>query len=232
MTRHKDIAFDFDDTLIFSKEIFRKQMGEVYQVLGQVLVGVAIKEEIEAINNESYKTHFVNPNRWDTVLHQFKERHPEVADSMISDCREVLAKIYKTPPEVKPGAFETLETLIAGNSRLGLVTHAYDEWTRFKLESTGLDKFFPKERVHVCDMDKPKSHTEWQAAINFFGWSVDKVVVVGDSVRSDIIPAHKAGVRELYWIHEPDAWAVQLGETPPGTIEISRITELPDKMHQ
>lgn len=221
-----NVALDFDDSIICTKEIFRQRMDEIYRTLAEVLVGVAIKEEIEALNNEAYAKHFVNPKRWDVVLGQFQTRHPEVPDPMIADCLRVLGKIYTTVPALKYGAIETLATLVDRGYSLGLVTHAYTDWTDFKLRETGLRQFFPDGKVAICDMDGPKGVEEWSKALSALGFDTGQTAVVGDSVRSDILPAYGAGIRQLYWIREPDAWSVQLGNPPNGTTQLGGIHEL------
>ena len=124
---------------------------------------------------------------------------------------------------------ETLETFSKSTVRLGLVTHANQEWTNFKLNGLNLRRFF--EQVHIVHEDNHKTPEEWRAAIDHFGVEPYKAMVVGDNVKGDIQAAREIGVEKLVWIDHGRGWSLyRLGDVPEGTITVNGVNELIDAL--
>lgn len=223
------IIFDFDDTLIATREIFVAQMDEFCaQVvsLSPELIRSELKDLAETSNNRSFVRYGVNPRKWTQVVEDLILDCGEKHRSSILQAYPHLERIYTIPPVLKNGAQALLDQLSGEGVRLGLVTHANETWTHFKLDSTGVRKYF--EKVIIISEDGHKTSEEWGRAINEFGVKPQEVLVIGDNIQGDIQASHQAGVPHLVWFDEGDGWSIyRQGELPPGTIVIHTLAELP-----
>lgn len=219
MIEIKDFLFDLNDTLISTRELFRVKMQEVYKILGLVLNDVAqeeIKTKFEDLNNAAYRTHNVNPKRWDIVLANFKQIYGSVPNETLDQCRETLMQIYAMVPEVKPGVVKTLNVLQQAGFGLHIVTHAWKDVTDFKLSQAGIGEYF-NGRVYVADMNKPKNSQSWIEAMGQFNLIAKFVGAVGDSPTTDMKAAYEAGIENRYYVIDKNQWIMHKGELPKGT---------------
>ena len=229
MEKIEYVAFDLDDTLISTREIFRSQEAQVYRILALVLTGVAtegeIKTNFEKTNDSAYQKYKVDPKRWNFVLDKMRYQYPQISSETKAECKDLLMGIYKQVPKLKDGAVETLSELEGSGMVLGVVTHAFGEWTDFKLDKCGLRPYFG-ERVHVVDMNSSKGASDWQRALNKFDFPISQCAVVGDSLLTDINPAYEIGVKHLFWIDDGRGWKVHEAEKPEIARRINGISEL------
>ena len=223
------VIFDFDDTLIATREIFLAQMNEFCaQVvsLSPELILSELKDMAEKSNNRSFVRYGVNPRKWTHVVEELVVECGEKHRSSISKAYPHLERIYTIPPVLKNGAQALLDQSSGEGVRLGLVTHANERWTHFKLDSSGLRKYF--EKIIIISEDGHKTGEEWRKAISEFGVEPWEVLVIGDNIRGDIQAFYEAGVRHLVWFDEGDGWSIyRQGELPPETIVIHTLADLP-----
>ena len=212
--------FDFDDTLVKTAEIFGVQMrayvAQVLQRLGTYEFD-AVFAILEEVNNAAYKRYAVNPRRWGTVAEEMESRFPEAGGSFVG-CLPILMQIYTVVPELQQGAIETLEQFRASGVGLGMVTHAGQEWTNFKLAATGVGKYFGTQ-VWAVDQDRHKGPEDWLKGVEMFGVDPGQVLVVGDSLPGDIRASAGIGIKKRVWV--PGSWVMyNSGEVPEGTIRV------------
>ncbi|OGG07698.1 hypothetical protein A2872_01930 [Candidatus Gottesmanbacteria bacterium RIFCSPHIGHO2_01_FULL_42_12] len=231
----KCVTFDLDDTLTCTHEIFGDCIDRVCGIMAASLAKiysrdlyskVRIKEAFTKSSDSAFETEHVNPNRWIHVLSEMKETFPQLGDVQISICLDLLMGIYKTVPELKTGALPLLESLMNRNINMGLVTHADEDWTKFKLKTTGLDAFFDRENTHIINMYGPKDVTGWRAAYHQFRVRPSECVVVGNSPSDDIIPNIELGVRQAILLRDGPVWPVHETEVPDSVRKIKSLNEL------
>lgn len=233
----KIILFDLDDTLIETREIFVKQMGQCYDVLlpHLTLSLKELKSTIEKINDRSYEIYGVNPHRWDHVLEEFCSQF-HLSPDVFKPAMEALRGIYTTIPRFKEGAENILQTIKESDVSLGIVTHANIPWTKYKFESLKLERFCHWYDIFIVNEDGHKAKKEWGQAQMYFNvqsltrLTADNFAVCGDSIRSDIIPASENNIRHRFWIRNSARWSVQDGGLPPGTYIVPEIGKLTDAM--
>lgn len=221
----KAILFDFDDTLIDTNTIFKKQMEVFLECCLECAPHVDPDEfrvEYKKADDLSYELIGVDPRKWDFVVAQLIEKYGEEG---FKEGLKALHEIYTMAPNIFDGVRETLEICRSVGLRLGLVTHANKPWTDIKLAAHGLNEYF--EYVKVVDFceNKYKGPEHWQEAIKEFEVEPESVMVIGDSLRGDVDAAHKAGVRTLVWI--PSKWhLLNKGDKPSGIYEVDEIGNL------
>ena len=221
----KAVLFDFDDTLIFTSEKFAKYMeayaSKVAEEMG-VEEGLVI-ESLRRLNDEEYKRMGVNPARWEAVLKKMALEF-EGNEQTVLENLDILMKIYSEEPRIRPGAEAVLEIVKRCGIKIGLVTHANEDWTNMKLNSTGMSEYF--DLIYVADENKHKSAADWVKCMVGLEVLPEECLVVGDSLPGDIIPAAEIGAKTM-WLHNGSSWSVyKAGKVPEGTVHLDNVNEL------
>jgi len=221
----KGVLFDFDDTLIFTSEIFRYYMRQFSSNLISECPNLNFKgflNFLEDTNNNSYKNHAVNPKRWLNVINTISQRLNFDGDKykfLLHEYDKTIMQIYRTVPRIIPGAKETVYQFSCAGMQTALITHADEVWTQFKLSATGFDNFFPPNRVFVVDQDKHKGPEDWLCAVRSMGLLPEEIIAFGDSLPGDIRAAKSIGVSVCVWL--PSEWVMYNdGNVPEGVITV------------
>jgi putative hydrolase of the HAD superfamily len=126
------------------------------------------------------------------------------------------------PIETLPGVRPTLEAL-HGRYRLVLVTKGdlFDQ--ERKLAESGLGELF-----HAVEVVSRKDESTYRRVFALHGSGADDGLMVGNSVKSDILPALAAGAWAAFIPH-PLTWIVEHDNAPaehPRFHELQRFDEL------
>jgi len=215
------VVLDLDDTLIYTSEIFTMQMRLYAQAVagGLGLDANKVFEILSRLNNESYLRYGVNPDRWYEICMQLAR---ELGDDALVAIREleILTKIYSIVPRVQEGVMTQLSVLDNARIPIGLVTHANEEWTMWKLRQTGLDRFV--SALVIANENDHKGPGDWRMAIKLLDLSARDVVVCGDNLRGDVIAAFECGV--FRGVLLPSPWEVfRKEQLPPGIEAVDRF---------
>jgi FMN phosphatase YigB (HAD superfamily) len=221
----KAILFDFDDTLIYTSELFKMYMDEFVLAVCEE-TGLSFEKvggDLRRINDEKFKTMGVNPVRWKEVVEEMIGVDSGYGESPMNNLN-VLMKIYYTDPRIREGAEAVLEIVKRAGIKMALVTHANVDWTERKLLSSGIADYF--ETIKIVDENRHKSAEDWMEAV----WSMDvrpeDCLVLGDSLPGDIIAADSIGAKTM-WLHNGSTWSVyRNGSVPERTIHLDNINEL------
>ena len=223
----KIILFDLDDTLVCTHDIFRTKMNEVKYKLVNIS-NTSFEEVTEVyrqIHEAGYSKYFVNFNLEFPYLVDELQKHYGFSDIEKESLLKILFSILETPLELKEGAIETLEYLKSKSYNLGLVTHALSDWTDFKLDSTGLRKYF--SHIQIADPSKVKSSKSWLEGFHAMECKPEEGIVVGDNKTGDIKAAFDINTGKIFWLNNAVGWSMyNQGDLPEGVVEIKKITEL------
>jgi putative hydrolase of the HAD superfamily len=122
----------------------------------------------------------------------------EVAERVRSAAR----RVFTEDPPLVPGARDTLEALRARGARLALLTKGDRELQASRVERSGIANFFDVIRIVPEKVsDTFREIVAALGAVPEHSWSV------GNSIRSDILPAVESGLRAVWidahvWEHE------------------------------
>jgi len=97
-----------------------------------------------------------------------------------------------------PHVAETLSTLRERGFKLGVVTDAHNGNAMKRLKKAGLEEFF--DVVITMDMHgkaKP-SHEPFLISMSKLGVNTSETMLVGDSIRRDIVPAKELGILTVH----------------------------------
>ena len=218
-----NLIFDADDTLWDSNIHFL----EAEQAFVAAVRELGIEAEASAVTNlirqcelEIIKSHGYGRRPYVQALHQTLEALAamEVCELMRAEVERIGERLLERHCELLPGVEPTLADL-ATRHRLLLFTKGQPDEQLRKLERSGLAPLFSRVEV-PAEKDPPAyqrliESAELEPALTF---------MIGNSPRSDINPALKAGLRAVYIPH-PHTWVLE-----QETVDLSdqRVIMLPD----
>lgn len=218
----KAVIFDLDDTLIYMSDIFGSQMWSYAEAVAAEL-GMdqkSVYETLSEINDEEYKTMGVSPERWESVVSKLAETLGDET-GIVEEMKTILYEIYEIEPRLKPGAKAILDGLQKAGMKIGLVTHANEEWTFRKLEQTGLWDYF--DQIVIANENGHKGKQHYSRAMELLEVPPEQCLVTGDNLNGDIVPSAELGARTI-WM--PSPWSVYREEVVPnGTVQIGELSE-------
>ena len=205
------IGFDADDTLWQNEQFFRMTEDRFVALLGAH--GEAAEISGRLLEAEKRNLGFYGFGIKGFVLSMI-ETAIEVTKGQVSAAviGEILAagrEMAAHPVETLPHARETLAAL-AGDYRLVLITKGdlFDQ--ERKLAQSGLGDFF--DAVEIVSDKKPATYDRVFAR---HGDGAGRAMMVGNSLKSDILPALEAGSWAVHVPHEL-TWALEHAEEPVG----------------
>ncbi|WMT89898.1 HAD family hydrolase [Pelagibacterium sp. H642] len=221
MTRLTTIGFDADDTLWQNEQFFRLTERQ----FADLLADFAEPEHLSARLLEAEKRNLAHYgfgikgftlSMIETALEVTDGKVPgEIIGRIVSAGREMLSH----PIETLPHVHDTLEAL-TGTHRLVLITKGdlFDQ--ERKLAQSGLGDFFDAVEI-VSD----KSAATYQRAFSRHGDGPAHAMMVGNSLRSDVLPAIEAGSWGTYVPHEL-TWNYEHAEEPASAPRFAKIASL------
>ncbi|MHB0952193.1 MAG: HAD family hydrolase [Allorhizobium sp.] len=220
------IGFDADDTLWQNEQYYRLTEDHFKALLADFADGDHISERL--LNAEKRNlAHYGFGIKGFTL--SMIETALEVTDGrapgrVIGDILAIGRELLSHPVETLPHARETLERL-AGDYFLVMITKGdlFDQ--ERKLAQSGLGDIFDAVEI-VSD----KSATTYRRVFSRNGESPDRAMMVGNSLKSDVVPAIAAGAWGVFVPHEL-TWILEQVEKPmeaPRFRELTHLGELPD----
>lgn len=226
MSRFEIIALDADDTLWHNERLFFATQAEFRNLLASHVDPETIDERLYAIEKRNLR-HFGYGIKG-FVLSMI-ETAIEITNGDVSakDIQSVIAlgrAMLDAPIELLPGVQETVPTL-AESYRIMLLTKGdlFDQET--KLARSGLGELFT-----AIEIVSEKDVNTYTSIMQRHKVTPSEFVMVGNSLKSDILPALQAGGAGVHipyhitWVHE---------QIPSDALEghqfvtLESITELP-----
>ena len=223
---------DADDFLFATQELFDFYKNKYVRRIARQNPGLPVRElraELETVNRNIHHKVGVRPTRWFVVADELAKlhRHEMKLRRSITDPANIgiFATLYRSTPQLLPGALTTVRALYHTGLPLIMVTNANVEWTYIKLRKSRILKYFT--HIEIISENVPtKNHFDWERAATHSGIKPRRSLAMGDSLSSDIQPAAVAKYRILIWA--PREWSNSLssGDIPKKTIQISGVKEV------
>ena len=224
------IGFDADDTLWQNEQFFRMTEARFAELLADFAEADHLTERlIEAEKRNLARYGFgikgFTLSMIETAIEVTEGRVPaRVIGEILEAGREMLVH----PVETLPHVTETLERL-APDYRIVLITKGdlFDQ--ERKLAQSGLGDFFDAVEI-VSD----KQRETYERIFARHGDGAARAMMVGNSLRSDVVPALEAGSYGVFVPHDLP-WAYERIEPPaaaPRFREIVHLGELPGLVAQ
>lgn len=215
------IGFDADDTLWQNEQFFRLTEEHFVSLLGAH--GEAADISGRLLEAERRNLAFYGFGIKGFVLSMIETAieitKGEVKASVIGEILAAGREMVAHPVETLPDARETLAALV-GDYRLVVITKGdlFDQ--ERKLAQSGLGDLF-----HGVEIVSDKTAEMYRRVFARHGDGPERAMMVGNSLKSDILPALEAGAWAVHIPHEL-TWALEHAEEPAGQPRYRRIPRL------
>lgn len=216
------VCFDADDTLWENEPHFRRTEREFYALVQSKLPEKEAEEklfqtEMNNLETFGYGVKSFTLSMIETALNTLDGKDAAAARKILDLGKTLL----QTPVILLPGVKETLEKL-APKYHLAVITKGDLLAQERKLEDSGLLPFF--ERVEIVS---GKNTCTYRSIFKNWGVAPKHILMVGNSLKSDVLPAVEAGARGA-WIPCADNWKHEQADEPenPPYQKINALTDL------
>ncbi|MFO1203758.1 MAG: HAD family hydrolase [Tabrizicola sp.] len=203
------IGFDADDTLWQNETFFRLTQDRFRQRLADHAPPEHLAERLDAAErrNLAYYGFGVKGFTLSMIEAAVEVTEGRVPGEVIADLIAMGRDLLEHPMELLPHARATV-SLLAADYRLVLITKGDLLHQERKLAQSGLGDLFDGVEI-VSD----KSEATYRAAFARHGTGADQAMMVGNSLKSDVIPALQAGSWGVHVPHELE-WAYEAATAP------------------
>lgn len=220
------IGFDADDTLWHNERFFRLTEDRFAELLADHAQADGLKERLLDVERRNLRLYGFGIKGFvlsmvETAIEVTDGNVPAgVIEEILSAGRDMLTH----PVEILPQVRETLDRL-AGAYRLLLITKGdlFDQ--ERKLAESGLAGLF-----QAVEIVSEKNTDTYRRIFDRHGDGAEHAVMVGNSLKSDIIPVLQAGGWGVLVPHDL-LWQIEYAEAPvdaPRFREVAHFGELPE----
>ncbi|WP_269515859.1 HAD family hydrolase [Brevundimonas subvibrioides] len=219
------IGLDADDTLWHNETIFRLTQARFRELLGAYADTDTTEARLAEVERRNLRLYGYGIKGFTLSMIETAMELCE-GDAPASVVREILAagrEMIAHPVETLPGVDETV-ALLAETFRLVLITKGDLLDQERKLAASGLGELFA-----AVEIVSEKDRGTYDRVFARHGTGADEAVMVGNSMKSDILPALQAGSFAVH-IPYPVTWAHELADAPEGHARygaLDTITALP-----
>ena len=221
MPRLTTIGFDADDTLWHNEQFYRLTEKHFTELLADHADHDHLSERLLEAERRNIALYGFGIKGFtlsmiETAIEVSEGRAPA---SVIKAILDAGRDLMRHPVEPLAHARETLEAL-AGTYRLVLITKGdlFDQ--ERKLAQSGLGDFFDAVEI-VSD----KSADTYRTAFARHGTGPEHAMMIGNSLKSDVVPALEAGSFAVHVPHEL-TWALEHAEEPCDHARFRRAAHL------
>ena len=231
MSRFETIAFDADDTLWHNERLYVNAQARFRQLLSHYQPPAWIDErlyqtEMHNLQHFGYGIKAFALSMIETALELTENR---ISGSDIQTIIDTAKAMLAADVELLEHAGETVAAL-AETYPLMIITKGDLRDQETKVARSGLARYFRHVEI-VSD----KSPASYAALLQRHGMAPGRFLMVGNSLRSDILPVLALGASAVYVPHHL-TWAHELADAPPtdhpGFYQIEHLGLLPDLLQR
>jgi putative hydrolase of the HAD superfamily len=217
------IGFDADDTLWQNEAYFRLTQDRFLQALLDHADPNQLAERLEAAErrNLAYYGFGVKGFTLSMIETAVEVTEGRVPSSVIADLIALGRDLLEHPMELLPHARATV-TALSAEFRLVLITKGDLLHQERKLAQSGLGDLF-----HGVEIVSDKSEATYRTAFARHGTGADQAMMVGNSLKSDVIPALQAGAWGVHVPHDLE-WAFEAATAPTDHGRFHAVRDLGD----
>ncbi|MEV6368857.1 HAD family hydrolase [Micromonospora musae] len=222
--RARVLVFDADDTLWENNLVFERVIDDFFAWLDHpTLDRVQIRAILDDIERANTVSHGYGSKVFLRSLAECLERLRErpATDAEQREIEELAVALVERRIELMPGVADALDEL-AGRHDLLLLTKGDREEQQRKLDGSGLLHHF--RAAHIV-REKDVDTYRWLAGEH--GFDPSDAWMIGNSPRSDILPARAAGMQAVF-IPNENTWVLEDEELDPTDTGVLRLAAFPD----
>jgi putative hydrolase of the HAD superfamily len=217
------IGFDADDTLWHHERFFQLTTDRFAELLRPYADPHHLREHLLAAERQNVKQYGFGVKGFTLSMIEtaVEITGGAVPGQVIADILKASRSLLAHPLEPYPGVADTLAAL-AKTHRLLVVTRGdlFDQ--ERKVAASGLGEFFAEVEI-VSD----KTAEVYLRLFTRHGDGPERAMMIGNSMRADVIPALAAGA---WGVHVPSEheWALDRHDDPADAPRFRRVAALPD----
>jgi len=220
----KIIAFDADDTLWHNEPMFRRAEKDFYALLTaysppEKTEKLLFKTEMKNLPLYGYGIKAFTLSMIETALKVSDNTAPA---NTIGKILNISRAMLTAPVSLLPGVEQTLKKLSAGYKIIVATKGDLLDQHR-KLYKSGVAKY-----LHHIEVMREKDVKSYQKLLKDLDIKPQNFVMIGNSIKSDILPVLEIGGNAIYIPH-PDTWAYEQSPPPkpgPRFTEVRTIKEV------
>lgn len=216
------LVLDADDTLWENNIYFEQAFEDFVRFLDhEHLTSGEIQVILDELESANIETHGYGARAFarclrDTFLHisGLPESHP---DAEIAE--KLGLRILNQQMEIREGVVETI-TALRPLHQLFVLTKGHEEEQRSKVERSGIGELF-----NAVMISPEKNEDTYRSIVE--SWSLDPSAtwMIGNSPRSDINPALRAGLNAVFIPH-PRTWHLEVEEVATSSSDQGQLVQL------
>ena len=202
--KFKYVFFDADDTLWENERYFREAEAKFIELLADYTTPEGVQQMLWEKQEENIplfgygsKTYLIGMT--DAALDLCGGHMPE---HIYYGIKKIITELAFHEMEMIDGVVETLEAL---QGRYNLIVATKGDLTEqmAKYRKSGLEKYF-----HHCEVMENKDEKNYLELADKHGLAPEEILMIGNSVKSDIAPVVNIGgvaihtPHEITWVHE------------------------------
>jgi putative hydrolase of the HAD superfamily len=220
------VGLDADDTLWHNETIFRLTQDRLREMMADYADPDTTNAKLAEVEKRNLRLYGYGVKGFTlSVIETAMElTGGEPPGRLIADILAAGREMLSHPVETLPGVDEALAALTEAGYRLVLITKGDLLHQEQKLAASGLGDLFA-----AVEIVSEKDARTYARVFDRYGSGAAEAVMVGNSMRSDILPALEAGAYGAY-IPYHITWAHEVAEPPgahPRFAELASISELP-----
>lgn len=215
------IGFDADDTLWENERFFHQTEAAFQRLLADYLDKDALAAEMLATERKNIPLYGFGIKGFtlsmvETALRVSDNKIPQ---SVIAEIVDLGRDMLSHPVELLPDVRETLDAL-KGRYNLILITKGDLHHQEMKINASGLDHYFDGIEI-VSDKDQGT----YAYAFDKYGDGAARGVMIGNSLKSDVIPMLDAGGYGVYMPHNLE-WAFERADEPTAHPRFKKLSAM------
>lgn len=218
----KVIGFDADDTLWDYEHIYNDAKPRIAEILGdgydyEQLFYQLDQAEVRNISLYGYGIKSYALSMLENVARQSKSA---IETKKIVQLIEMIRDMLQTEFKINPHAHETLNNL-SQRFTLILITKGETYEQGRKIEKSGLAKYF-----RVIEIVGYKTEDSYRKILDRNGINPSEFLMVGNSLKSDILPVVRIGGQAVHIPHEVAWFHEDVTDAERKTVEYSQLENL------
>ncbi|MBI3441744.1 MAG: HAD family hydrolase [Proteobacteria bacterium] len=198
-----------DDTLIVNQALYERAASLLYGYLRSFGISQEEAHRLrESTDKELYKTFGYSRKRYPETFEQvLKHFVPDADAEMVQIVRDFAETVFSTVAKEKPGTIEAIN-LLTEHYSVYIVTQGDHSVQKDRLSHLSF-----KDKLSDAFIVEKKNKETFSDIAQRLGFKPDEVVMMGDSLKSDIIPSVAAGMQAV-WV-EADNWSLEANNEFP-----------------
>ncbi|MDD4382283.1 MAG: hypothetical protein PHE21_02990 [Candidatus Dojkabacteria bacterium] len=124
-----------------------------------------------------------------------------LVDEIIGDD---LKDFYKKVPMLYKNSVLAIRSVLQSKVNVAFHSHAQEDWTKRKISFLGNELGGINLPFLATSIDEIKDRESWMRSFALVGGYVKNIMVVGDGVEFDLVPAMEAGCEYVVWLNGKD----------------------------